>query len=131
MKVANFMIQHELSPEQISAGLFNPDLTNEEKDKLKKLMLVNPNDDRIYLQACMLFSLIREILIRENVKDFHIMGQANLMVCLFRINSLHDLDNFEMWESTTERVSQEVKNPDGSTTKTNVFKFVKLRKYGY
>lgn len=131
MKVANFMIQHELSPEQISAGLFNPDLTNEEKDKLKKLMLVNPNDDRIYLQACMLFSFIREILIRENVKDFHIMGQANLMVCLFRINSLHDLDNFEMWESTTERVSQEVKNPDGSTTKTNVFKFVKLRKYGY
>lgn len=131
MRVANFMLQHELSPEQISAGLFNPDLTNEEKDKLKKLMLVNPNDDSIYSQACELFSFIREILIRENVKDFHIMGQANLMVCLFRINSLHDLDNFEMWESTTERVSQEVKNPDGSTTKTNVFKFVKLRKYGY
>ena len=63
-----------------------------------------------------------------NVKDFHIMGQANLMVCLFRINSLYDLYNYEMWESTTERVSQEVVNADGYITKTNVF--VKLRKYG-
>ena len=54
------------------------------------------------------------------------MGQANLMVCLFRINSLYDIYNYEMWESTYERVSQEVVNTDGSTT--NVF--VKLRKYG-
>lgn len=128
MKIANFVLQHELSPEQISAGLYNPELTVEEQDKLKKLMLVDPNADSIYLQASELFSFIRKILIRENVKDFHIMGQANLMVCLFRINSFYDIYNYEMWESTTERVSQEVVNADGSITKTNVF--VKLRKYG-
>ena len=128
MKIANFVLQHELSPEQISAGLYNPELTVEEQDKLKKLMLVEPNADSVYSQATELFSFIRKILIRENVKDFHIMGQANLMVCLFKINSLYDLYNYEMWESTTERVSQEVVNADGSITKTNVF--VKLRKYG-
>ena len=126
MKIANFMIQHELSPEQISAGLYNPELTVEEQDKLKKLMLVNPNADSVYSQASELFSFIRKILIRENVKDFHIMGQANLMVCLFRINSLYDLYNYEMWESTTERDSQDVVNADGSTTHV----FLKLRKYG-
>ena len=126
MKIANFVLQHELSPEQISAGLYNPELTVEEQDKLKKLMLVDPNADSVYSQASELFSFIRKILIRENVKDFHIRGQANLMICLFRINSLYDLYNYEMWESTTERVSQEVVNTDGSTT--NVF--IKLRKYG-
>lgn len=46
-KIANFMLQHDLSDEQITAGLYNPDLANEEKDKLKKLMLVNPNGDSI------------------------------------------------------------------------------------
>lgn len=128
MKIANFMLQHNLSDEQISAGLYNPVLTVEEKEKLKKLMIVNPNDDSIYLQAVELFNFIREILRRENCEDFHIMGQANLMVCIYMINSAY---GYGMWESTTERVSQEVKNPDGSITKTNVFKFVKLRKYGY
>lgn len=79
MKIANFVLQHELSPEQISAGLYNPELTVEEQDKLKKLMLVDPNADSIYLQVSELFSFIRKILIRENVKDFHIMGQANYL----------------------------------------------------
>lgn len=127
-KIANFMIQHELSQEQISAGLYNPDLTSEEKDKLKKLMIVNPNDESIYIQAVELYNFIREILRRENCEDFHIMGQANLMICLYMINSAY---GYGMFESTTERISQEIKNPDGSTLKTNVFKFVRLRKYGY
>jgi len=130
MKIANFMLQHDLSDEQISSGLFNPNLTDEEKDKLKKLMLVDPNADSIYSQAVELFNFIIEILKRENVKDFHIMGQANLMVCLYRVNYDYNPNDFCMWESTTERVSQEVKNSDGTTTKTNVFKFVRLRKYG-
>lgn len=130
MKIANFMVQHELSAEQVEVGLYNPNMTNEEKDKLKKLLIVDPNADSIYSQALELFDFIVRILKRENVSDFHIMGQANLMVCLYRVNYTFDPNNFCMWESTTERVSQEVKNPDGTTTKTNVFKFVKLRKYG-
>ena len=133
MKIVNFMIQHELSPEQISAGLYNPNMTNEEKDVLKKLMIVDPNADKIYPQALELFDFIVRILKRENVNDFHIIGQANLMLCLYKVktNFIPIGGYYEMWESTTERVSQEVKNPDGTTTKTNVFKFVKLRKYGY
>ena len=133
MKIANFMVQHELSPEQISAGLYNPNMTNEEKDILKKLMLVDSNTDKIYPQALELFDFIVRILKRENVNDFHIMGQANLMLCLYKIKFIETTfidERYGMWESTTERVSQEVKNPDGTTTKTNVFKFVKLRKYG-
>ena len=58
MKIANFMLQHDLSDEQISSGLFNPNLTDEEKDKLKKLMLVDPNADSIYSQAVELFNFI-------------------------------------------------------------------------
>lgn len=50
------------------------------------------------------------------------------MVCLYkvRVYSVPIDGLYEMWESTTERVSQEVVNADDSTT--NVF--VKLRKYG-
>lgn len=133
MKIVNFMLQHELSPEQISAGLYNPVLTDEEKDKLKKLMIVDPNADKIYPQALELFDkFILKILKRENAKDFHIMGQANLMLCLYKVRTyfIPIGGRYEMWESTTERVSQEIVNADGTTTKTNVFKFVKLRRYG-
>ncbi len=76
MKIANFMLHHELSPEQISAGLYNPELTVEEKDKLKKLLIVEPNADSIYSQASELFSFIRKILIRENVKGFPYNGSS-------------------------------------------------------
>lgn len=149
MKIANFMLEQELSQEQVKNGFYNPFLTDEEQEKLKNLLIVDPSEDKIYPHALELFEFIVKILKRENVKDFHIMGQANLMLCLYKVkvNAIPINGYYEMWESVTENLSKEVKNTDGSTTKTivfkevknadgsitktDVFKFVKLRKYGY
>lgn len=152
-KIANFMLEQELSQEQVKNGLYNPFLTYEEQEKLKNLLIVDPTEDKIYPHALKLFEFIRKILERENVSDFHIMGQANLMLCLYKVKVnaspiYSPIGGFyEMWESVTENLSKEVKNTDGSVTKTivfkevknadgsitktDVFKFVKLRKYGY
>lgn len=121
------MAQHTLSQEQLNCGLYNPQMTEDEAKSIKSLMMVDPKLESLKDKATQLWSIIKSVCDREGVKQFHIMGQGNLMLCLYLVKD----KDYDMLESTTERKSIDVVNADGTTTKTNVFEFVQLRKYGF
>lgn len=56
----------------------------------------------------------------------HVMGESTLV---FAVVSRIQAGGGRAVASTTERVSREVVNPDGSVTKTSEFRFVRFRWY--
>lgn len=128
MKIFNFMTQHTLSQAQVETGLISPVMTAEQQDKLKKLMIVDPHAKAhdVKIQAFELAQLIKEILNFNDVDlgRVHIMGQTELMFYLY--GYLRE-ELIQVYVSTTERRSVEVKNPDGSVSKNSIFEFVQLR----
>lgn len=130
-KIINFCIQHVLTDEQLSAGLYNPVLTENELMELKNLMSVSPmaSSEDVREQAHKLYDLIYKVCIRENTPNIHIMGHFELIHYLIGWNLKQPYINnmLNVYQSVTDRVSIDVVNPDGSITKTSKFVFKGLR----
>lgn len=129
-KIINLTLQHSLTDSQRDAGLYNPVLSEDEMNSLKRLMMVDPEstEDEIVNQSKELLSLINKICGREKVYSVHIMGQFELVHYLINGSNWDPIINIKYFVSTTKRISKEVVQADGSVVKTNVFEFVRLRR---
>lgn len=129
-KIINLTLQHTLSQSQIEAGLYNPNLSDEVSNTLKKLMVVDPEDteEQLISHAKCLLELIESICEQEDCYNVHLMGQFELIYYVISQSFWDPINNINFYVSTTKRVSKEVTNPDGTVTKVNTFEFVKLRK---
>lgn len=76
--------------------------------------------------ASELFGQVAKIM-KEDKKIKDIMLQGEFMVCYILIKLFRFYDNIRIVIPTTERIVVETNNPDGTTSKTAIFKFVRWR----
>ena len=124
MKKFVSLMNHKLTEEQIrDAQSFNGE-TLEVIELQGELVDPTASTEEVYAQA-------RRILCQlpPDTKYVNIMGDFGMTVAEVLLLKSGEYGQIVPVYATTHRQAQEVKNPDGSITKTSIFKHVKFRAY--
>ena len=120
MRILNFT-QHEATPEQLSAGVVEPDAHN--KERIRQLLTFEqiPAKSELRLRATNC-AVLASVLMKKYECDAVMIGGAPYFMS--HLESALRLFRVRFCYAFSSRVAEEQMQPDGSVKKVNVFRHV-------